>query len=1559
MTTNFTDISTDIVYLGNLGNQLADVQNFSPGGLATRTQLLLTKTIVTDNGTNYTVTAISDNAFQNNFSLQSVDFSGMGQLTSIGSDAFTFNTSLTELKNFTNATNLLSIGIRAFAENEQLQSVDFGGMGQLTSICNNAFLFTTKLTEIKNFTNAIQLKSIGDLAFYHNFALQSVDFGGMGQLTHIGNSAFYRNLLLTELKNFTKATKLQTIGSAAFFNNTSLQLVDFGGMGDLTSIAYRAFDSNTSLTELKNFTKATKLKAIGTEAFNENYLLKSVDFSGMGQLTSIGNEAFFSNISLTELNFGNLSQTALQIAASAFNSAISLRQIYYQDTAFLSILTSISGGEKHMYIQRNTTNNTILTIDFQKAGNLTSINPNEFTVQRQLSKLNNFTNATNLQSIGFRAFFSNIALQSVDFGGMGQLTSIGGSAFYFNTVLTELKNFTKATNLLSIGVVAFAANYALQSVDFGGMGQLTSIGISAFSFNTALTELKNFTNATNLLSIGTRAFQNNIAVQSVDFGGMGQLTSIGSNALSSNTALTELKNFTNATNLLSIGSRAFQDNYSLQSVDFGGMGQLTNIGGLAFDFNTSLTELNFGNLSQTNLQIESNAFNSAISLRQIYYQDTALLSNLTSISGGEKHMYIQRNTTNNTILTVDFQKAGNLTSINTDEFTVQRQLSKLNNFTNATNLQSIGVNAFDFNYALQSVDFSGMRQLTSIGSNAFFSDIALTELNFGNLSQTNLQIAANAFNSAISLRQIYYQDTAFLTKLTSISGGEKHMYIQRNTTNNTILTVDFQKAGNLTSINTDEFTVQRQLSKLNNFTNATNLKSIGDNAFQENIELQSLDFSGMDQLTNIGSQAFFSAIALTELNFGNLSQTNLQIADTAFNSVISLRQVYYQDTDFLTKLTSISGGEKHMYIQRNTTNNTILTIDFQKAGNLTSINANEFEGQSQLSKLNNFTNATNLLSIGLGAFASNSVLQSVDFGGMGQLTSIGGSAFYFNTALTELKNFTNAVQLKAIGDQAFSENYALQSVDFGGMGQLTSIGIEAFYLNTALIALNNFNYATSLKTINEGVFDDCSSIQTIFFPTGLIDIQADAFYSNISLRNITFNDPTPTSIAANAFANCTSLKSIYHYGTGISQLTQLTALANGTLYDLSQDKVDYADYDTHLASAFNNYDITNQVQISDIKNIYAANLIQIALNGTIFDPALSNIQVKVGSIPFVAEQLDASPTDTLILYPNYTTPNNRYIIAANTDPVYIQMNLGSVLYLNTNETITKNADNTYTYSGAPSEVYQPGDSLTIEGRRCVFGGVLISGVGGDIPTSDICFPAGTPIQTDQGFIPINELDKTLHTINNQLILHITKTITLDKYLISFSANSISENVPNETTIMTKNHKIMFQGNLVPAKHFLEYSNEINKVDYRGEPLYNVLLENYSTIQVNGITCETLDPENIIAKLYMNKYNEEDRVMLIKELNVINKKLNEINKEVNIINKELNVINKETVNYNTQQVAYIMCDQVNAMTRNKNLKRNMLLQNLLILSNTQNEYLVKYKKLMKRVKRSKFKGINRK
>lgn len=140
------------------------------------------------------------------------------------------------------------------------------------------------------------------------------------------------------------------------------------------------------------------------------------------------------------------------------------------------------------------------------------------------------------------------------------------------------------------------------------------------------------------------------------------------------------------------------------------------------------------------------------------------------------------------------------------------------------------------------------------------------------------------------------------------------------------------------------------------------------------------------------------------------------------------------------------------------------------------------------------------------------------------------------------------------------------------------------------------------------------------------------------------------------------------------------------------------------------------------------------------------------------------------------------------------------------------------------------------------------------PISNICFPAGTPIKTDQGFVNIELIDINKHSIGGRTIQGISQTVTLDNYLISFQPNCLGKNQPDKKTIMSKDHKILCKGQLVPAHRFLSLSREITRVKYSGETLYNVLLEEYGIMEVNNLKCETLDPESAIAQHLFPKHS---------------------------------------------------------------------------------------------------------
>jgi len=158
------------------------------------------------------------------------------------------------------------------------------------------------------------------------------------------------------------------------------------------------------------------------------------------------------------------------------------------------------------------------------------------------------------------------------------------------------------------------------------------------------------------------------------------------------------------------------------------------------------------------------------------------------------------------------------------------------------------------------------------------------------------------------------------------------------------------------------------------------------------------------------------------------------------------------------------------------------------------------------------------------------------------------------------------------------------------------------------------------------------------------------------------------------------------------------------------------------------------------------------------------------------------------------------------------------------------------------------------------------GPGPGPPISNICFPAKTPITTDQGNIPIDHIDPDIHTIRNKKIVAITKTISLDDYLICIEKDAIDFNYPNKTTFISKDHKIFYEGQMIRAEEFEEEFEDVHKVEYTGEVLYNVLMEEHDNMRVNNLICETLHPKNIIAKLYSKHLDEEYKNKFITLLN---------------------------------------------------------------------------------------------
>jgi len=142
--------------------------------------------------------------------------------------------------------------------------------------------------------------------------------------------------------------------------------------------------------------------------------------------------------------------------------------------------------------------------------------------------------------------------------------------------------------------------------------------------------------------------------------------------------------------------------------------------------------------------------------------------------------------------------------------------------------------------------------------------------------------------------------------------------------------------------------------------------------------------------------------------------------------------------------------------------------------------------------------------------------------------------------------------------------------------------------------------------------------------------------------------------------------------------------------------------------------------------------------------------------------------------------------------------------------------------------------------------------------SNICFSEGSIVTTDQGDIEIEKIDIDYHTIRGKKIIALTETQSVDDYLVKIKKNAFGV-VPNKDTETTGNH-IIYNGSIMVKAKTLINGTTIEKIPYRGLPLYNILLEQHDVMIVNGLISETLNPENPIAKYYeLMAKNPENKV----------------------------------------------------------------------------------------------------
>ena len=141
----------------------------------------------------------------------------------------------------------------------------------------------------------------------------------------------------------------------------------------------------------------------------------------------------------------------------------------------------------------------------------------------------------------------------------------------------------------------------------------------------------------------------------------------------------------------------------------------------------------------------------------------------------------------------------------------------------------------------------------------------------------------------------------------------------------------------------------------------------------------------------------------------------------------------------------------------------------------------------------------------------------------------------------------------------------------------------------------------------------------------------------------------------------------------------------------------------------------------------------------------------------------------------------------------------------------------------------------------------------------VCYLKGTNILTENGYVAIEDLNAgdLVYTkgkiYNNDFIVldqdyelkpikfigdFFPPNINTDSLHICFKANAFGESLPCEDLYVSPGHRILFDGEMVVAKEFINGSTIYQDMDRRSVHYYHIELDSHYAITANGLLSET-------------------------------------------------------------------------------------------------------------------------
>ena len=363
--------------------------------------------------------------------------------------------------------------------------------------------------------------------------------------------------------------------------------------------------------------------------------------------------------------------------------------------------------------------------------------------------------------------------------------------------------------------------------------------------------------------------------------------------------------------------------------------------------------------------------------------------------------------------------------------------------------------------------------VTTIGESAFAYSDDLVEVKFGPNSQLKL-IDRWAFENCRSLKTI--------TIPTSVE------------------TIAF---GAFLNVNNDSFNSDKYSLESVIFADGSNLKTIGDYAFQSQEALKSITLP--DSLDTIGKGAFFSCRSLKSINIPDAVTT---ISEDAFLNNDELEEVEFGANSQL-KLIDKYAFQNCRSLKTITIPASVETIAYGAFlnGNDDKFNSDEYSLESVI-----FADGSNLKTIGDYAFQYQEALKSITL--PDSLNNIGKGAFYGCFNLTEITIPANVSEIGSYpvagleGETGKTMNISNIYVDPNNQSFKSKDGVLFSKDSKTIVeypaAKNDSKYEIppSVNNIAEGAFAGCAELTAVTIPEGVTEIQKGAFTSCTSLSEV-------------------------------------------------------------------------------------------------------------------------------------------------------------------------------------------------------------------------------------------------------------------------------------------------------------------------------------------------------------------------------------------------------------------------------------------------------------------------